>query len=217
MPREQLHALATEVERLLTAGASAAGHEVLRRQARVLHRLGRSVPALQQIAEQVERLCGAPPAEAAPRFLDLLVTMRAVRGSLAGAQLPRKVEPIAPSGPWTTATPSECLYPLVGVLTGGGPGRAELLKGITQRGEAGDLRLFEALLAAVRHAPGPLAVMVLFRALPAFGAVVVPELRRSFQPAGGRLDVLRLLAVCRLDRQAGIEVCQEALAGGRPE
>jgi HEAT repeat protein len=217
MPREQLNALATEVERLLNSGAFSAGHEGLRRQARILQRLGRGVPALQQIAEQVERLCDASPTEAAPRFLDLLVTMRAVRGSLAGAQLPRKVEPLSPSGPWATATPSEVLYPLVRLLVMGEPGRGELLKGVTQGGKAGDLRLLEALFAAAEHASGALAVAVLFRILPAFGGVVVPELRRSFRPAGGRRDVLRLLALCRLDTQVGIEVCQEALAGGQSE
>lgn len=86
MPHEQLLALATDVDRLLAAGAATAtGNDTLRRRAGVLRDLGRKVPALNAVADAAERVVQASPKKATPAVLDLVTTMRQVRASLSTA------------------------------------------------------------------------------------------------------------------------------------
>src|SRR5438132_894575 len=114
MPRQQLRALARDVDRLLMAGSAvAAGDEGLRRRAKALRELGQQAPVLGKIADTVDRVLAAGTAKAASALLDLLLILRQVRAGLATVGVDGPLEPIDPSGPWTTDSAARDLYPLL--------------------------------------------------------------------------------------------------------
>src|SRR5436309_15913079 len=124
MPREQLHLLAGDVDRLLAAGAAAAsGDERLRQRGRRLRELGEKVPVLGQIAGAVERVADAPPAEVTEALLDLALVVRQVRAGLASAGVEGTAEPVPPSGPWLTAMPTRELEGVLDSLASSDPAR----------------------------------------------------------------------------------------------
>ncbi len=214
MPREQLLALAADVDRLLTAGASAAaGDEGLRKRARLLGELRKKVPALGQVADAVDRAArGEGPA--APALLDLLLVVRQVRASLAPAGAAGPLEPVAPTGPWETPLPLSSLYPLIDVLTGRAKHRPDALREELHRETPSDLRLLAPLLGSLADASDGLANLVADEWLPRLGPAIVPELERGLCLQGRQPDARRLRALCRLDPRRGAELCRQALAEG---
>jgi HEAT repeat protein len=215
MSREQLHALAADVDRLLVAGGTlAAGDEGLARRARGLGQLGQKVPVLAQIAEAAQRVTGAGPAQATPALLDLLLIVRQLRAGLTTAGVEGALEPVEPSGPWATNTPAQEVYALVEAVAGSGSGRLETLKDAMARGVVADLRLVQPLLDGLEDGYGELADLVAEQALPALGTAVLPELRRSFHLSGKSVDARRLAALCRIDPTLGAELCRSAVREG---
>ena len=215
MPKEQLQALADDVDRLLSAGgAVAAGDEGLRRRARKLRDLGQKVPVLAQIAASVEKVGGAGPEQATRSLLDLLLVVRQVRASLIGAGVEGPLEAAAAAGPWKTSTAAHDCYLLAETLKSSGNGRLETLTDALNRGVVADLRLLEPLLGGLSDGYGALANLIAEQALPAFGPALVPELRQQLNLKGNQQDARRLEALCRLDQASGAELCQAALAEG---
>ena len=219
MPREQLRALADDVDRLLAAGAtSAPGDEKLRRRETALRALGQKVPVLAKVADAVRRVIEAEPAQAAAPLLDLLSVVRQVRAGLttAGVEVAGELTPIEVFGSWTSEAPARDLYPIVECLARAGAGRLEVLDDAIQRGVVADLRLVEPLLGGLGDGNGELADRVAEGALPAFGPAVLPDLRRDLaltSQAKGT-EARRLAAICKIDPEGGAELCRMALDRG---
>src|SRR5437588_5948339 len=113
MPREQLLGLATDVDRLLDAGATASsGNENLLRRSRALRELGKKVAALNPVADAVDKVTQATGKQVGAAFLDLVHTMRQVRASLVGTGLAGDLKLPMPSGPWQTPQSVRDLNPL---------------------------------------------------------------------------------------------------------
>jgi hypothetical protein len=209
-PREQLLDLANDVDRLLAAGVTAGSGDALRRRGKVLHELGKKVPALVPVADAVERVAGAD--KPGPAFLDLLVLARQVRASLAPADADGPLTPLAESGPWQTPLAVRDVRTLHAALTGTGPVLA--VTDACDRGLLTDLRLVTTLLAALVDPHAPWGDALAERAVPALGRGVLDELRADLNLKGKVGDARRLSAVCRIDAEAGADLCRRALAGG---
>lgn len=215
MPREQLLGLAHDVGRLLSAGSSAtAGHDGLARRARTLRELGAKVPTLAAVADAVERVTAAPPKQAGPAFLDLVVLARQIRGGLSASGADGAMEAVPPSGPWRTPGAARDVCPAYEALTGSGSGRCEALQDAAQRNAAGDLRLVPALLGALEGGNQELADLIAEQALPAAGRAVLPDLTERLDLKGKAADARRLKAVCKIDPKLGADLCRRALDGG---
>lgn len=215
MPREQLQALEADVERLLIAGApSAAADESVQRRADTLREVAKKVPALMPIAEAASRLHAAPPTEAAPALLDLLLLVKQAQASLATAGVTGTLAPLPASGPWQTTTPARDLYPLVEALGVAGSGKTKILKEACERGIVADLRLLEPLLVALDDGYAEFADLVTEQALPMFGDALVSELRGGLNMKGKAADARRLHCLCRVNATVGGELCRRALQEG---
>jgi hypothetical protein len=216
MSKEQLLALASDVDRLLVAGGSvAAGDEGLKRREKVLRQLGEKVPVLAQVADAVKRVVTSEPSQATLALLDLLQRVQQVRYSLADANVSGTLTPLDRSGPWRSAAVARDLYPVHEALTATGSGRMEVLRDAVARGVVRDLRLVDHLLAGLDDTFDAVANQVADEALPAVGSAIVPELRRGLDLTRGKSqDARRLRALCKIDTRAGGESCQKALAEG---
>jgi HEAT repeat protein len=217
MPREQLLTLSADVDRLLAAGAAAAaGNDNLRARSRTLRDLGRKVPALNSVADAVERVTSAPHDKAPRALLDLLVLLCQAQSALTTAGVVGELQPVPPSGPWRTAASSGQLGTVDAALLRRGPGRFEPVQEAVQQQTTADLRLLEPLLGVLGDPYTELADLVAEQALPAFGPAALPDLLGSYNPRGKRSDARRLTVVTRIDPSRGRELCREALAGGSP-
>ncbi len=215
MPREQLLGLANDVGRLLAAGSSAAaGHDGLARRARALRELGAKVPTLAAVADAVERVTAAPPKQAGPTFLDLVVLARQIRGSLSAAGADGAMEAVPASGPWQTPGSLRDVGPAFEALSHSGEGREETLKDAVGRKVVGDLRLLPALLGGLGGGYAPVADLVAEEALPALGKAVLPDLLARVDLQGKAAEARALRAVCKIDPARGAELCRKALAEG---
>ncbi|MHB1556967.1 MAG: HEAT repeat domain-containing protein [Isosphaeraceae bacterium] len=215
MPREQLRALAADVERLIAAGAgSVSGDEGLRRREAALRELGKKVPALARLAALVGKTLAAD-AKIAPRaVLDLLLVVNQARAGLSTAGLDGPIEPAGPSGPWASPSSAHDLYPIADVLGRTGSGRIEAVKDAVARGMIGDLRVVDAFLGALDDPSTELADLVATDVLPALGATILPDLRRGIDPQGKAADGRRLAAIAAIDRNEGLALCRRAIEEG---
>lgn len=215
MSKEQLLALADDVDRLLSAGGTvAAGDDGLRRRSKVLKELGQKVPALAPAASAVERVTSATGTKTTPALLDLLLITRQIKSSLATVGGDGPLELVGASGPWETNMPAHDLYPLLEVLPQSGEGRIGRLKETVESYPRLDLRLAGPLLGYLEDGYAQLADAVAETALPALGPGLLPDLRRDLKLDGTRGDARRLLAICKIDSVIGGELCRKALTEG---
>ena len=186
MPREQLRALAADVDRLIVAGSSSvAGDEGLGRRAEALRALAAKVPALGSIAGAIDRARAADAHSAARALLDLLLVVGQARAATATAGVEGAVSPVDPAGPWETEAPVRDVYTVARALAEPGPGRVQVVGDAVEREACADLRLLGPLLDGRADPSRELADLIADRALPAFGRAVLPELsnRRDLRGA----------------------------------
>ncbi len=212
---ELLRSLADDVCRVLAAGAGAADDPGLRRGAQALRSLAARVPALNSLADAAERARDGD-AKSRPRaLLDLNVLLRSVRAGLTKAGLGGPLGAPEPSGPWTTdlRLDEPVFTDLLPELANpkARPLNALILADHEEMGT--ELRLVGPLLAALGH-PDKDAPRRVISVLRHFGAAVVPDLRRDFDPEGGRADAMRLVALARVDPEAARAGCRAALERG---
>ena len=106
MPRATLQALALDIDRLLSAGASSApGDAALISRAARLRAIGAKIPAMAAIREAADRVVDSQPDHAARPLLNLVAIVSQARAALTipGMGCEGPLEPIAPSGPWESA------------------------------------------------------------------------------------------------------------------
>jgi HEAT repeat protein len=217
MPREQIRALADDVDRLLAAGAATApGDEKLCRRERALREMGQKVPVLARVADAVRRVVEADTAQAAAPLLDLLSIVRQVRAGLTTAGVEGELTPIETFGSWASETPARDLYRVVECLARSGAGRTEVIVEAVRREVVADLRLVDSLLCGLDHGHSELAHCIAAGALPAFGRAVLPELRRGLAigPRSKGTDARRLAAIVAIDPKEGAALCRAALDQG---
>jgi HEAT repeat protein len=215
MAKDQLLALTADVDRLLAAGAAAAGsNETLRKRSQVLRDLSQKVPAIKPVADAVDKVLQSSEKQAGSSFLDLTVMSRQLRASLSGVGIDGAVQPVPRSGPWQTPRSVRDLYPLQEALTGSGSGREEKLKEGLDRKATGDLRLLSVLLDGLNDGYAPVAEMVMKDALPSLGKGVVQEVVAKLDVNGKTADTRRLKVVCQLDPATGADLCRKAIKEG---
>lgn len=215
MPREQLLGLASDVDRLLTAGAmTAAGHDGLSRRARTLRELSQKVTALQPVADAVERVIKSSPREVGRPFLDLVVMARQLRGSLSGSGAEGSLQEVEASEPWQTSMPTREVYAAHDALNG--DASSSLLKDAAERPVIGDLRLVPSALAALESGNAQLADVVADKVLPPLGRGILPNLLTNFDVKGKAADARRLRVICKIDAKKGAELVRNALTEGSP-
>jgi hypothetical protein len=209
MARKQLQTLLDDVEQRLAAGsATASDDERLRRHAGTVRDLSRQVPALALLAEALDRAGQAGPTGASRAWLDLIVLTRQVRVAL-GTEAPEgEVEPVPPSGPWTTDLSPADLLRLAAVLRGGRAGTRDVL----ELEKAQDLRLWPLIRGSL-DTWGEAGDLAALRVLPRLGRPVLAGLERALdlrsRPGGGR----RLSALALSDPQAAVRLCLRRFPG----
>ena len=212
MLADRIRDLAAVVARLLASGAQHPGSdEAFRRQAEALRPFAVQVPAARVLAEGVERATTAPPSEAVPAVLDLLVRVRQANLALGGAGLGGELQAAPESGPWSTSTGAD-VYPVADALPGKGNRTAKVGRALATA--AGDLRCLQPLWAALTDRSAALADLVADEGLPPFGRAIAAELAEGIDLRGKAADARRLRALCRADREAGRGPCFEALERG---
>jgi HEAT repeat protein len=209
--------LAEDVARLLVAGAAAAAdHPRLRRHAEALRAAARKVPALTPLADSLALVLSAPPGQAASPLLDLVVRTRQALVAISGAGVSGELEPLPPSGPWRSETPAGTVAAVAQALGSRAKGRVGPVTTALKHGPLADLRLLDALLAALNDSYAELADLVAERVLPAFGTAIRSLLRDGFRVKGKASDGRRLIALAGADPAASAELCREAWRSGSP-
>ncbi|HKI34159.1 MAG TPA: HEAT repeat domain-containing protein [Gemmataceae bacterium] len=216
MAHEQLHELVKDVRRLLDAGTTAiADDRGLRQREQALQALGAKVPALAAVAEAIGRVRQAPPSRAAAPLCDLLLLTRQLAASLASAGCDGAAAGVEKSGPWQTAAALRDVFAWAGGSFTAHANDFKALQGAIRRPDFADLRLIEPLLKKLASPSGDDDEDLLSdQALPAFGAALVPDLRRDLNLQGGVAHARRLRTICTIDPRLGTTLCRQALADG---
>jgi HEAT repeat protein len=216
MAKDQLLALASDVDRILAAGASAAaGNDNLRKRGKTLRDLGAKVLALKPVADAIDKVLDAPAKQAGSSFLDLVGMTRQIRSSLTGPGVEGKLEQLPPSGPWQTPMSLRDLHPLFEALTTSGSGREEKLREGLERKATRDLRLLSPMLDSLNDGYGPLAELMTTDGLPSLGEAVAPEILAGLDVVHGKTpDTRRLQIACKLVPKKGAELCRQAIKEG---
>jgi HEAT repeat protein len=212
MARDQLLALTTTVDRLLAAGASAAGgNDNLRRHGQTLRDLSQKVPALTPVADGVERVSQATGKQGNTAFIDLLLMARQLRYNLSSHGIAGDLQPAPHTGPWQTSRSVRDLYPIQETLVSAASGREATLREAIDRKVTTDLRLVPALLGSLEDNYAPMADLVAEQAILPLGKAVVHDLLQRLNLHGKTGDVRRLGLLCRIDPAIGADLCWKAL------
>ena len=215
MSREQLIGLATDVTRVLAAGApTASGSDKLRTRARAVREVAKQLPAVTPLADAVDKLVQSPPKQAGPALLDLVVMTRQLRTGLSTVGLGGDMQPPPVAGPWTTPLHTRDAKSLEDALVKSGSGREETLTEAAKKGRLADLRLLALLVDELGSSNTSIAELVATEGLPQFGPAALPEVEPHLNLQGKALDARRLLTICRIDREKGLGYCRKAKAEG---
>src|SRR5262249_38055108 len=163
-----------------------------------LQEMGKQVEALAKIGQAVQRVVDASGKQATPPLLDLLLVTRQVRANLARAGNDGAALALDPAGPWTTAIPVKDAGTLADGLDGSQSERRDTIRLAVERRTITDLRLVQAVIASLDQDSEPTAQQIVTQVIPAFGAPLIPELKRGLDLKGARADARRLAALCRL-------------------
>jgi hypothetical protein len=208
MPREELLALAADVDRLIEAGGHAAsGDERLRRRSDTLRKLSLKVPALVQVVEAVERVLESESDEVTPKLLDLLLVVRQIRASLTSAGFEGALQPVEESGPWLPAIPTSDLIALLEELQSraASVSRRSKPRRPLQWGPGVDVRLVEPCLRSMVDEPEAICQLVVSRQFgPQSTATEEPAL-----PVGASQEILTALEKSEIETE---EVVRAAVA-----
>lgn len=216
MSREQLLDLASELDRLLAAGArSAAGSDALRRRAKVVDDLSAKVPALVPLKEAIDRVLTAPAKDAPAALLDLLAKARLMRAGLAESTVPGEIGTVLGREGCQTPLPAKRAHELYDNFVGGDGGKHAALEEAIQKKEINDLRLQRVLVDSLDDKDAGFADEVADKALPLLGKAVLSDLLATLDLAEGDAgDARRLKAICRIDKSQGADLARKALKEG---
>ncbi len=127
-----------------------------------------------------------------------------------------ELQAVPRSGPWSSDMTADLLYPVAEALLRSGKDRVDPLERALRRGPVNDLRLLSPLLDALGDSYGDLADRVAARAVPGFGAAVLPELRAAFSLKGKARERRVFVALVQLDPKGGVELWRSAWREGSP-
>lgn len=167
----------------------------LRRAADNLKPLAQASPVFAKLSAGVEKLLSAPPEERGGQLLDVLALADAVAYTQGSTGMAGELAAL-PTGGGTYAQISYGqIQPLLTALTTTGSGRVETAKSAWEVHPAyfTDFRVLPALIAGLGDSYGEMAEQNA-RILKELGPVVLPLLKRDFDPAGKR-DMARRVEV----------------------
>jgi hypothetical protein len=216
MSREQLLELASELDRLLSAGArSAVGSDNLRRRARIVEELAVKVPALVPLKEAIDKVLTAPTKEAPTALLELLTRARQMRAGLGDPTTPGDLGSLHEREGCQTPLSTKRAHELYDTFTGGGSGKHSELEEAIKQKEIFDLRLQRVLVDALDDKDAGFAETVSKEALPKLGHAVLNDLVAALNiPEGESGDTRRLQSICLIDEKVGAELARKALKEG---
>ncbi len=205
MAQQQLLALITDVDRLITAGAeSIHGHERLAAHGKAIRHLSAQVPALKFLLPLMDAVHHAEKSQRSARLLELQSCIRYLRATLAApGELEGELQPVEQSGSWETSVPLRELVVEVWRVRTSNAHRKRVARGVAVCST--DLRMVGALMQMMEHTSPSTADAIADQVLPKLGTMIVPELKRLPFRDGNVADLRRLVALCILDPNAGYE------------
>src|SRR5439155_23843005 len=106
------------------------------------------------------------------------------------------------------------LKPLLEALSSTGSGRLELVKDAHERGAFRDLRLVKPALDGLDDPYADVADFLADKVLPMYGKVILPELRKKYDPKGTKGHPRRLKLMHALDPAGTRDLVKQALEDG---
>lgn len=218
MSREELYGLATDMDRLVGAGAStASASDKLRDRGKVVAELAKKVPTLAPLAQGIDKVRSASGKAAAGALLDLLVMTQQLRRSLTNIGVPGELEKNSRPGSWKTPLSTRQFRLMHEAVSEPGSDREESLERAFKDGNLIDLRLLSPMLEQAERGNSTVWDFLSEHALPAFGKDILPEIEAKLDIKGKSLSSRLLPVVCRIDPQRGRELCLAALEQGSVE
>jgi HEAT repeat protein len=218
MSREELYGLATDMDRLVGAGAStASASDKLRDRGKVVAELAKKVPTLAPLAQGIDKVRSASGKAAAGALLDLLVMTQQLRRSLTNIGVAGELEKNSRPGSWKTPLSTRQFRLMHEAVSEPGSDREESLERAFKDGNLIDLRLLSPMLEQAERGNSTVWDFLSEHALPAFGKDILPEIEAKLDIKGKSLSSRLLPVVCRIDPPRGRELCLAALEQGSVE
>lgn len=209
-----------EARRLAVAGSVVArGDFRLRKLVPPLEQAGAKAPVFAKVAEAANKVIEGPEDASVANLLELTALVTAVLYTQGETGMPGDLKPVETInlGGELTQTSARLLKPLLEALKSTGSGRLELVKEAHERGAFRDLRLITPALGGLDDPYPELADFIAEKVLPLYGKAILPELRRTYDPAGTKGHPRRLKLMHALDPAGTRDLVKQALEGGSKE
>jgi hypothetical protein len=213
-----LYDLQHEINRLFIAGSKFARNDPrLQKQAAVFNKLGEKSPVFKKIAESIENLVNAEPADSSTKLLEISTLLYAIlytQGETVDAeQQEEELKPVLPLKDVYTNKSYLALKPLIEALNLQKEGRLNIVKTAVRNGQYNDFRIYHLFDAALADRYTEFADYIETAVIPAIGNPIVPFILNSFSYEGKADDVRRFRILRRLGYHGISEMVDEILTG----
>jgi HEAT repeat protein len=218
MSREELYGLATDMDRLLGAGATTAvASDKLRDRGKIVTELAKKVPTLQPVAQAIDKVRNSSGKATATALLDLLVMTQQLRRSLTTSGEAGSIEGNYPPSEWKTPLGMKAFRNLHEALTHSKEDRYERVENAIKEKQVLDLRLLPLMIDEIEKSNTPLEGMLCDSGLALFGTSLLPELEAKINLKTGKvIDSRYLRVICGINPVRGREMCLAVLEEGTP-
>jgi hypothetical protein len=213
-----LYDLQQEINRLFIAGSKFAKNDPrLHKQAAVFNKLGEKSPVFKKIAEGIESLVNAEPADSSTKLLEVSTLLYAVlytQGETVDAeQQEMESMPAIPLQDVCTDKSYLALKPLVEALSSQKDGRLYNLKTAFRNEQFNDFRIYHLFDAALSDHYAEFADYIETTVIPAIGKPMIPFILKSFNCEGKTDDARRFRILRKLGYPGIPDMVNEILAG----
>ncbi|MDR1170548.1 MAG: HEAT repeat domain-containing protein [Prevotellaceae bacterium] len=213
-----LYDLLHEISRLFIAGSKFAKNDPrLLKQVAVFNRLGEKSAIFKKIAEDIEALAGADPADSSAKLLDistLLYSMLYTQSDTADAeQQETKPAPVMALNDVRTDKSYLELKPLIEALVMQKGGRLGRVKSAFENGLCDDFRIYRLLDAALADRYTEFADYLENTVIPSIGKPIIPFIVNGFSYDGKMENIRRFRLLYRLGYSGISGMVDEILTG----
>jgi hypothetical protein len=213
-----LYDLQKEINRLFIAGSKFAKNDPrLQKQAAVFAKLGEKSPVFKKVAEGIENLINAEPADSSSKLLEvstLLYSILYTQGETVDNGQPiTELNPILPLKDVHTNKSYLSLKFLIEALSMKKEGRMGTVIMAFENKQCNDFRIYHLLDAVLADRYTDFADYVETTVIPAIGAPMIPYILKGFSYEGKTDDVRRLRILSKLSYSGIFEMADEILTG----
>jgi hypothetical protein len=213
-----LYDLQQEINRLFIAGSKFAKNDPrLQKHATVFNNLGEKSPVFKKIAEGIESLLNAEPADSPTKLLEISTLLYAVLYTQGETfdpdQHATEPAPVLSLEHVFTNKSYLALKPLIAALTQQREGRVNNVETAFKNGQFNDFRIYHLLDAALADRYAELADYIENTVIPAIGAPIIPYIIRNFNCEGNTDDVRRFRILHKLNYSGIPEMVDKIFAG----